>query len=114
MKKKLQELKQIVYNWLPARWGLRSKVQQITSTITQPYEFKLQIINPDHAELNWIRKIILLNPYTVSTRPVRIKIDESDKGKFELSISFVVLNPDHGQQIEDSIRDRYRSKNGNN
>ena len=113
MKEKLQELKQIVYNWLPARWGLRSKVQQITSTIAQLYEFKLQIINPGHAELNRIRQMIILNPYTVSTRPVRIIIDESDKDKFELSISFIVLNPDHGKQIEDSIRDRYRSKNGN-
>jgi hypothetical protein len=114
MKEKLQELKQIIYNRLPARWGLRLKLQQITSSISQLYEFKLQIINPDHAELNRIRQMILLNPYTVSTRPVRIKIDESDKGKFELTISFVVMNPDHGKQIEDSIRERYLSKNGNN
>ena len=112
MKDRILELKRKIYDRLPERWGLRSKVQQITHTLSEPYEFQIKNIKPDHAELNLIRQTILLHPYTVATRPVRTKILEMENGLFELSVSFVVINHEHGKQIQETIQKGYHPESG--
>jgi hypothetical protein len=107
MKEKLLELKQIIYRRLPARWGLKKKVQQITSSASEIYEIKLQGIHPDHFEMNNIRQIILLNPYTIPTRPVEIRSHQSENGISYLEISFTVMNKEYGKQIERSIHSKF-------
>lgn len=114
MKEKLLELRQMIYNRLPARWGLRSKVQQITNTVSEVYEFKLEGINPDHYDLKNIRMIILLHPYTVSTKPIQIRIAKNENDIPDLYIVFTVLNKKHGKQIEHSIRLKFNLPDGNN
>jgi hypothetical protein len=107
MKDRLLNLRQIINNRLPLRWRLSSKVRQITTTISQLYEFNLPHSKPDPDEINKIRQTIILHPYTISTRPVRIKKAELENGQFELRISFVILNTEHGKQIENAIREKH-------
>ena len=107
MIEKLEQLKQFVYQRLPTRRGLRSRVQQITSTVSKPYAFKLSGINPTHQELNKIRQIIVLDPYVAPTHPVEIKLIQSENEMTDLSISFTVLNIDQGKKIEALIRTRF-------
>jgi hypothetical protein len=107
MKVKLQELRQIIFNRLPSRWGVQSKVQQITHSASQLYEFKLPGVKPGHAKLNEIRQFILMNPYVVPTRPVHFKSIQSESESSGLSISFTVMNPAQGIKIEKSIRRQF-------
>lgn len=104
MKEKIQQLKLMIYKRLPARWGLRSKVQQITKSASELYEFRLPGIKPAHDTIHEIRQTILMNPYVVSTHPVHIKGMQSENESSELSVSFTVLNITQGRKIEQQIR----------
>jgi hypothetical protein len=104
MKEKLQQLKLMVYKWLPVRWGLRSKVQQITQSSSELYEFRLSSIKPSHDIIHEIRQKILLNPYVVPTHPVHVKIMQTENELTELSISFTVFNSSQGEELEEQLR----------
>lgn len=111
MKQKLQQLKLMVYKRLPARWGLRSKVQQITQSASELYEFRLSGIIPNHENVHEIRHTILLNPYVVPTHPVHVKTMQSENESTELSISFTVLNRIQGKKIEQQVRQLFALAN---
>lgn len=104
MKEKLQQLKLMVYKRLPARWGLRSKVQQITQSASELYEFRLSGIKPTQGIIHEIRQNILMNPYVVPTHPVHVKMIQTENELTELSISFTVLNRSRGEKIEQQLR----------
>ena len=111
MKNNIKQFKKFINEKLLTRWGLKSKVQQITSTLGELYEFNFTSKNIDQNELNFIRKIIINHPYTVSTSPVQTKKTELEDGNFKLIVSFMVLGQEHGKQIEKIIRERCQSEN---
>ncbi len=112
MKNKVRQFKRFINERLLTRWGLRSKVQQISNTISELYEFNFPVKKTKHNDLNLIRQIIIHNPYTVSTRSVHVEKRELEDGTFNVAVSFTVLNKIHGKQIEKTIRDRNNPENG--
>ena len=70
-------------------------------------EFCEFLLKPSKVQKNDIQKIkefILLFPFTVSTRPVVVRLTGDENSSPELKVSFTLINRNHCKQLEEFIR----------
>lgn len=107
MKENIKEIRNKITGLIPKKWKNSRHLKQLSTKITEPYDFRFQIRSEEIQIIHSIRCAIINYPWCVSTRPVRINTTEKDDKFSEVHVSLIIFGHRKGFELEKKISENF-------